>query len=102
MERGPRRIVYTGDTGVSDTLVAWARESSLLVCECSLSQAMSIREHLTTEQCGDLAAAAAEHLALTHFYPPVEQIDVAAVAGARFSGRVTLAFDGRSIEIEDE
>ena len=36
MERGPRRIVYTGDTGVSDALAAWARDCSLLVCECSL------------------------------------------------------------------
>ena len=103
MERGPRRIVYTGDTGVSDTLAAWARDCSLLVCECSLPETMSIREHLTPEQCGDLAAAAApKQLALTHFYPPVEQIDVTAVVGARYSGPVTLAFDGWSIEIEDE
>jgi ribonuclease BN (tRNA processing enzyme) len=103
MERGPRRIVYTGDTGVSDTLAAWARNCSLLVCECSLPLAMSIREHLTPEQCGDLAAAAAtKHLALTHFFPSVEQIDVTAIVGARFSGHVTLAFDGWSIEIEDE
>jgi ribonuclease BN (tRNA processing enzyme) len=103
MERGPRRIVYTGDTGVSDTLAAWARSCSLLVCECSLPGDMSIPEHLTPEQCGDLAAAAApEHLALTHFYPSVEQVDVTAIVGARFAGPVTLAFDGWSIEIEDE
>src|SRR5262249_48647921 len=36
MERGSRRVVYTGDTGVSDTLAAWARDCNLLVCECSL------------------------------------------------------------------
>lgn len=103
MERGLRRIVYTGDTGVSDTLAAWARDCSLLVCECSLPADMGIREHLTPEQCGDLAAAAAPKLlALTHFYPSVEQVDVTAIVGARFSGPVTLAFDGWSIEIEDE
>jgi ribonuclease BN (tRNA processing enzyme) len=103
MERGSRRVVYTGDTGVSDTLAAWARDCSLLVCECSLPQSMSIREHLTPEQCGELAAATApKHLALTHFYPPVEQVDAAAIVGARFAGPVTLAFDGWSIEIEDE
>lgn len=103
MERARRRIVYTGDTGVSEALAAWARDCSLLVCECSLPESSSIREHLTPEQCGDLAAAAApKHLALTHFYPPVEQIDVTAVVGARFSGPVTLAYDGWSIEIEDE
>jgi ribonuclease BN (tRNA processing enzyme) len=64
---------------------------------------MSIREHLTPEQCGDLAAAATpKHLALTHFYPPVEQVDVKAIVGARFSGPVSLAFDGWSIDLEDE
>jgi len=103
MERASRRIVYTGDTGVSDTLATWARDCSLLVCECSLPSDMSIREHLTPEQCGDLAAAAApKHLALTHFYPSVESIDVTALVGARFAGPITLAFDGWSIEIEDE
>lgn len=103
MERGTRRVVYTGDTGVSDAFAAWARNCSLLVCECSLPQSMSIREHLTPEQCGELAAAAAtKHLALTHFYPPVDQVDVTAIVGARFTGPVTTSFDGWSIEIEDE
>jgi len=101
--RGSRRIVYTGDTGVSNALAAWARDCSLLVCECSLPQSMSIREHLTPEQCGELAAAATpKHLVLTHFYPSVEQVDVTAIVGARFAGPITLAFDGWSIEIEDE
>jgi hypothetical protein len=77
MERNGRRIVYTGDTGPSEALAAWARGCDLLVCECSLPTGMHIPEHLTPEQCGDLAAAAApKHLALTHFYPPVEQVDV--------------------------
>ncbi|HYM21632.1 MAG TPA: ribonuclease Z [Vicinamibacterales bacterium] len=102
MERGGRRIVYTGDTGPSEPLAAWARECDLLVCECSLPTGMHIPEHLTPEQCGDLAAAAApKHLALTHFYPPVEQVDVRALVGARFTGPVTLAHDGWSFDFED-
>src|SRR6185312_4709585 len=36
MERGRSRIVYTGDTGPSDALAAWALGCDLLVCECSL------------------------------------------------------------------
>jgi ribonuclease BN (tRNA processing enzyme) len=103
MERGGRRIVYTGDTGPSDALAAWARGCDLLVCECSLPSAMAIREHLTPEQCGELAAAAApKHLALTHFYPPVEDVDVVSIVGARYAGPVTLAADGTYFEIEDE
>jgi len=41
-------------------------------------------------------------LALTHFYPPVEPIDVADIVGAPFAGPVTSPFDWCSIEIEDE
>jgi ribonuclease BN (tRNA processing enzyme) len=102
MERGGRRIVYTGDTGPSDALAVWARGCDLLVCECSLPTSMAIREHLTPEQCGELAAAAApKHLALTHFYPPVEQVDVRALVGARYAGPVTLARDGWYFDFED-
>jgi ribonuclease BN (tRNA processing enzyme) len=103
LERGGRRIVYTGDTGMSEPLAVWARDCDLLLCECSLPTGMGIPEHLTPEQCAELAAAAAPaRLVLTHFYPPVEQIDIRAVVEARYSGPVTLAFDGWYIDIEDE
>lgn len=103
MERGHRRIVYTGDTGPSDALAAWAHGCDLLVCECSLPTGMSIPEHLTPEQCGELAAAAApRHLALTHFYPPVERVDIRTLVGARYAGPVTLARDGWHFDLEDE
>lgn len=103
MERGGRRIVYTGDTGPSDALAAWSRGCDLLVCECSLPSAMQIPEHLTPEQCADLAAAAApKHLALTHFYPPVEDVDIRGVVRGHYAGPVTLAHDGWHFELEDE
>jgi ribonuclease BN (tRNA processing enzyme) len=103
MERGRRRIVFTGDTGPSPELAAWAHGCDLLVAECSLPTGMQIPEHLTPEQCGDLAAAAAPgHLALTHFYPPVEQVDIRALVGARYAGPVTLSHDGWYFDLEDE
>jgi ribonuclease BN (tRNA processing enzyme) len=102
MERGTRRIVYTGDTGPSAELAAWAQGCDLLVCECSLPQAMGIPQHLTPEQCAELASAAApKHLALTHFYPPVEAVDVRAIVGARYAGPVTLAVDGWHFDLEE-
>jgi ribonuclease BN (tRNA processing enzyme) len=102
MERGGRRIVYTGDTGPSADLAAWAHRCDLLVAECSLPTGMNVPGHLTPEDCGELAAAAAPgHVALTHFYPPVEQVDIRALVGARFSGNVALATDGWHFEFED-
>jgi len=103
IDRAGRRIVYTGDTGPDDVLADWAHGCDVMVCECSLPATMAIREHLTPEQCGTLAGRAQpRHLVLTHFYPPVEQVDIEAAVAASFAGRVTLARDGWHIDFEDE
>jgi ribonuclease BN (tRNA processing enzyme) len=102
VEYGRRRVVYTGDTGYDPALAVWAEECDLLVCECSLPQAMAIPIHLTPEECAAIAEVARPtHLALTHFYPPVEQVNVRAIVAERFDGAVTLAQDGWNIELED-
>jgi ribonuclease BN (tRNA processing enzyme) len=49
---------------------------------------------------GDVAAAAAPgRLVLTHFYPPVERVDVRALVATRWPGPVVLAHDGWSVEL---
>ena len=103
IERGDRRIVYTGDTGPDDALADWARGCDLLVCECSLPSSMAIKEHLTPEQCAALAARAApRHVVLTHFYPPVERVDIRAAMASQYAGPVTLGRDGWQIELKDD
>ena len=101
--RGGRRIVYTGDTGYDPALAEWAHGADILLCECSLPDDLAIAEHLTPAQCSALAAAALpKHLVLTHFYPPVERIDVRAAVAAHFAGPVSLAEDGMAFEIEED
>jgi len=100
--RGGRRLVYTGDTGVSPELGVWARDCDLLIAECSLPSNMAIAEHLTPEQAGALGLAARPRmLALTHFYPPVEQVDIEAEVRRQYAGPLTLAHDGWAYEIEE-
>jgi ribonuclease BN (tRNA processing enzyme) len=102
LSRGGRRVVYTGDTGVSPELGVWARDCDLLVAECSLPESMAIPEHLTPEQAGELGLAAHPRmLALTHFYPPVEQVDIVAAVRRSYAGPLTLAHDGWATEIEE-
>ncbi|HYD53791.1 MAG TPA: MBL fold metallo-hydrolase, partial [Gemmatimonadaceae bacterium] len=102
IERGGRRIVYSGDTGYDPTFAEWARGCDLLVCECSLPAAMAIPPHLTPEQCADIALIARPgHLALTHLYPPVEAVDPATIVAERFAGPITVARDGWRFEIEE-
>ena len=99
---GTRRLVYTGDTGYDAGLAAWARGCDALLAECSLPDAMAIAAHLTPGRCAELAAVAEPgRLILTHFYPPVEAVDVRAVIAARYAGPVILASDGWTTDIED-
>jgi len=89
------RLVYTGDTGPSDALAAWAAGCDLLLAECSLPEPLPDDTHLTPRLAGELAhRAAAKRLVLTHFYPPVEAVDIAALVAGAFAGPVSLANDG--------
>jgi len=100
---GDQRMVYTGDTGPSEKLAAWAVGCDLLLCECSLPENRAIDIHLTPTQAGQLAAEArAGSLVLTHFYPPVESPDPATIAGAVFNGEVVAASDGDQFVIGTE
>ena len=102
VRRGPACLVYTGDTGVDDELGGWARDCDVLLAECSLPDPLAIPTHLSPERCAVLAEAAQPKcLALTHFCPPVEQVDVRAIVASRFGGAVVLTTDGWTTEIED-
>lgn len=102
VEHGARRLVYTGDTGIDPGLAEWAQGCDVLLSECSLPAAMAIPSHLTPEGCAALAAGAEPgHLVLTHFYPPVLDVDIAGIVGTQYAGPVTLAHDGWHIDLED-
>lgn len=97
--QGATRLVYTGDTGYDERVADWAAGCDLLLAECSLPDGLAIREHLTPRQVGAMAARAnARRLVLTHFYPPVESVDIVGEVAEQFTGPVVLATDGWSIE----
>ena len=102
VESAGHRVVYTGDTAFDPELAEWARGCDVLLAECSLPAAMALPTHLTPEQCGALARIAMpRRLVLTHFYPPVELVDIAGIVGETFAGDLVLAEDGWSMNIED-
>jgi ribonuclease BN (tRNA processing enzyme) len=101
IDDGAARLVYTGDTGWSPELGEWGYGCDLLLCECSLPREMAIPTHLTPEECGQLASLMrVRSLVLTHFYPPLEEMDVVAAVREHYSGPVALASDGRVFELE--
>lgn len=119
IEAGGRVILFTGDTGPSERLAAFARDADLLVSEVidlagsreALSRVPGLAgarldglmanlaaDHLTPEAAGRLAAAAsARCLVLTHVAPGRDgETDLAPYldgARAHFSGPLFLASD---------
>lgn len=97
-----RRLVYSGDTGFDEAFASWARGCDTLVLECSLPQSMAIVEHLTPEQCGEIARLAEpRQLVLTHLYPPVESVDIRSVVSEKYRGALVIAHDGWCTDFED-
>jgi ribonuclease BN (tRNA processing enzyme) len=95
VEAAGRRAVVTGDTAYDEDLAVWAAGADVLVTECSMPDEHALPHHLTPRQCGRLAALARPKLlALTHLYPPVEAVDVAAQVREHFDGPVALCHDG--------
>ncbi len=94
------RLVYTGDTGPSPELAAWAKGCDLLLAECSLPDDQAVEGHLTPTTAGRLAhEAMAKRLVLTHLYPPTEQVDVRGAIAACYPGPVAIAADGDRFEV---
>jgi ribonuclease BN (tRNA processing enzyme) len=95
-----RRVVYTGDTAPDPSLGAWARGADVLLTECSLPDEMAVPSHLSPTSVGEIAAAADPGLlVLTHLYPMMERLDLPALVGARWAGRVVVAHDGWSVDV---
>ncbi len=99
---GGSRFVFSGDTGHNEAFAEWAAGSDLLLLECSLPDEFAIPMHLTPRQCGALARIAQpELLALTHFYPPVEDVDIRGQVAESFDGAIALCGDGWSWPAEE-
>ncbi|HYC50770.1 MAG TPA: MBL fold metallo-hydrolase [Gemmatimonadaceae bacterium] len=99
---GDRRLVYSGDTGFDPAFASWAHGCDTMVLECSLPAPMAIVEHLTPEQCGEMARLAEpKRLVLTHLYPPVESVDISALVRANYGGPLVIAHDGWQTDFQE-
>ena len=90
-----RSLVFSGDTDVSDQLVALARDTDLLICECANPEGQKAEGHLIPSEVGEMAAASGcRRLLLTHFYPPCDTSDLLTPLRRHYQGPVELAEDG--------
>lgn len=76
------RLVYTGDTGPSDTMIEFAREADLLLVEAALARVSDDdpqRGHLTPEEAVELATRANARAALLVHYAPARRAELEAL-----------------------
>ena len=89
-----RAVVFSGDTDVSENLVALAQGADLLICESALPDDLKVNGHLTPSLAGSMATrAGVGRLVLTHFYPECEQADIRRQCRQTYSGPLELAED---------
>jgi len=101
IERGGRRIAFSGDSGPCAALVELCRDVDLALLECSYPAGRESERHLNAATVAQLAVeAGVRRLVLTHIYPEADQVDLSAeVRAAGYEGELMVATDGLWLEV---
>jgi ribonuclease BN (tRNA processing enzyme) len=98
-----RSLVYTGDCGPSQELVALATGASVLLAEASYSETVPAEIVGALSSAVDVgrqaAAAGVDALVLTHLMPRTDPAEAMAAAARAFSGRVAVAQAGLVVDV---
>ena len=98
LTHGPRRFTFSADCGPSPELVAFARDTDLLLIEATElapEDAGDPRGHLTPREAGEHGrAAGARRVVVTHFSDEFDARRIATEASAGYGAEVTLAAAG--------
>lgn len=94
-EKDETTFVYTSDTGFSAELVDFARNTDLLLIECSFWRNKMTDKHLELTDAMRLAQLAEPRtVVLTHFYDEWDNVDIESKANELWSGKTIAAEDG--------
>ena len=93
-------LVYTSDTGYTESLADFARGAGLFLMECSFFRSKPVKTHLELEDAMKLARlSGARRVMLAHLYPEWDDVDIKAEAGTLWDGETIEARDGLRLEI---
>ncbi|WP_099024526.1 cyclic nucleotide-degrading phosphodiesterase [Mycolicibacterium palauense] len=96
-------LVYSGDTGICDSVVDLARDADAFLCEASWTHDPDHRPphiHLSGTEAGQVAAkAGVSELLLTHIPPWTSREDIISEAKAEFDGPVRAVVCGETFDI---
>lgn len=93
-------MVYSSDTGYSESLAEFAQGADLLILECSFYRDKPTAKHLELADAMQIAKAAEpKTLLLTHLYPEWDGLNLTEEARRFWEGRTIAAFDGAVLEV---
>ncbi|MCO5066334.1 MAG: MBL fold metallo-hydrolase [Rhizobiaceae bacterium] len=99
VETGGVAFCYSGDAVDPLVLNALARNADIFVCECSFRAGHATEDHFTADVVARVASGAAvRRLVLVHTYPDTFGPRLLEEVALGFSGPVTLAVDGLTID----
>lgn len=94
-------IVYSGDTDVSENLIALADSADILICEAALPDELKVEGHLTPSLSGEIASRAnVKKLVLTHLYPECDHVDIEKQCRSTYTGPLEIARDLLGLTLE--
>jgi ribonuclease BN (tRNA processing enzyme) len=102
IEAGGRSLTYSGDTGVSDEVIALARDTDVFLCEASWEDAPHNPPdiHLSGVQAGEHATrAGAKRLLLTHVIAWADADTILAEARQTYDGKLDLVTCGTTYDV---
>lgn len=95
-----KSLVYTGDTDYDKKISQFSKGIDLLITECSYPDQRKVKGHLTPKWAAKMASVAqAKTLLLTHFYPPIDKVNIKAAVEKYFSGRTAVTRDFMELKI---
>ena len=96
-------LVYSSDTGYSESLAEFARSADLLILECSFYRNKPTPKHLELADAMRLAKIAEpQKLLLTHLYSEWDNVDLETEARKLWHGHTMGAYDGLRLYIGTE
>jgi ribonuclease BN (tRNA processing enzyme) len=98
---GDRTLAFSGDSGKCPELIEHCRGADLALLECSYPASRPTTKHLNARTAAEVAVEAGlARVALTHFYPQCDGVDVAReVREAGYRGDLVLAEDGLLLDV---
>jgi ribonuclease BN (tRNA processing enzyme) len=98
-----RSLVYTGDCGPSEDLVALADGADLFLAEASYADTVLPEIVGALSSAADVgheaARARVKHLVLTHLMPRTDEVEAVAAAARSFTGPVSVARPGLVVDV---